>query len=47
MHPILIYEFVFRQALCKYGIWEQVRTDHGLEFALVDFIQNVLSHYQF
>ena len=45
-NPILIYEFVFRQALCKYGIWEQVRTDHGREFALVGFIQNVLSHYR-
>ena len=45
-NPILIYAFVFRQALCKYGIWEQVRTDHGREFALVGFIQNVLSHYR-
>ena len=43
--PVLIYEFVFRQALCKYGIWEQVRTDHGRQFALVGFIQNVLAHY--
>ena len=45
-NPILIYEFVFRQALCKYRIWEQVRIDHGREFALVSFIQNVLSHYR-
>ena len=45
-NPILIYEFVFKQALSKYGIWEQVRTDHGREFALVGFIQNVLSHYR-
>ena len=45
-NPILIYEFVFRQALCKYGIWEQVRTEHDCEFALVGFIQNVLSHYR-
>ena len=45
-NPILIYKFVFRQALRKYGIWEQVRTDHGREFALVGFIQNVLSHYR-
>ena len=44
-NPILIYEFLFRQALCKYGIWVQVRTDHGREFALVGFIPNVLSHY--
>ena len=45
-NPILIYEFVFRQALCRYGIWERVRTDHGGEFALVGFIQIVLSHYR-
>ena len=45
-NPILIYEFVFRQDLCKYGIWEQVRTDDGREFVLVGFIQNVVSHYR-
>ena len=45
-NPILIYKFVFRQALRKYGIWEQVRTDHGREFTLVGFIQNVLSRYR-
>ena len=45
-YPILIYKFVFRQTLRKYGIWEQVRTDHGREFALVGFIQKVLSHYR-
>ena len=45
-NPILTYEFVFRQALCKYGIWEQVRTDHGREFLLVGFIQSVFSHYR-
>ena len=42
----LIYEFVFRQVLCKYGIWEQARADHGCELALVGLIQNVLSHYR-
>ena len=27
-------------------MWEQVRTDHDPEFALVGFIQHVLSHYR-
>ena len=42
-NPILIYEYVFRPAVSKYGVWEQVRMDHGREFALVIFIQQVLS----
>lgn len=45
-NPILIYEFVFRPAICKYGIWEQLRMDHGREFFLVIFAQKVLSHYR-
>ena len=45
-NPVSIYAFVFRQALCKYGIWEQVRTKHAREFALVGFTQNVFSHYR-
>ena len=45
-NPILIYKSVFRQDLCKYGIWEQVRTDHGRDFILVGFIQNVVSYYR-
>ena len=42
-NPILIYEYVFRPAVSKYGVWEQVRMDQGKEFALVIFIQQVLS----
>ena len=45
-NPILIYEYVFRPAVLKYGVWEQVRLDHGREFALVTFIQQVLSCYR-
>ena len=45
-NPILIYEYVFRPAVLKYGVWEQVRMDHGREFALVIFIQQVLSCYR-
>ena len=37
---------MFRQAVLKYGVWEQVRMDHGRKFALVIFIQQVLSCYR-
>ena len=42
-NPVLIYEYVFRLAVLKYGVWEEVRMDHGREFALVIFIQEMLS----
>ena len=45
-NAILIYEYVFRPAVLKYGVWEQVRMDHEREFALVIFIQQVLSCYR-
>ena len=44
-NPILIYEYKFRPAVLKYDVWEQVRMDHGREFALVIFIQQVLPCY--
>ena len=37
-NPILIYEFVFRSALCRYGIWDQIN--------LVIFVQQLLSVYR-
>ena len=33
-NPIIIYEFVFRPALIKYGLRNQLRVDHGREFVL-------------
>ena len=41
---ILIYQFVFRPAILKYGIWDQVRMDHGREFCLVIFVQQVIAY---
>ena len=43
-NPILIYQFVFRPAILKYGIWDQVRMDHGREFCLVIFVQQVIAY---
>ena len=45
-NPILIYEYAFHPAVLKYGVWEQVRIDHGRKFALVIFIQQVLLCYR-
>ena len=33
-------------ALRKYGIWEQVKMDHGQEFCLVAFAQNILAPHR-
>ena len=41
-NPILIYEYVFRPALLRYGLWEQLRVDHGQEFNLCIFVQDLL-----
>ena len=43
-NPIVIYESIFRPAMLKYGVWDQVRMDHGQEFCIVSFVQNVISH---
>ena len=42
-NPILIYDLLFRPLLQTYGLWEQVRIDHGTEFALVVTAQQHLS----
>ena len=41
-NPILIYEFFFRPTILKYGIWDQLRMDHGREFCLVIFVQHII-----
>ena len=46
-NPILIYEFVFRPALLKFGcLWDQLRLDHGREFVLCIFVQDLLKYYR-
>ena len=39
------YELVFRIALVKYGLWNKLRLDHGLEFALCIFVKETLKVY--
>lgn len=38
----LIYENVYRRAVLEYGLWDQVRVDHGKEFYLVLYIHEYL-----
>ena len=40
-NPLLIYEYVFRPAVSKYGLWNQLRIDHGQEFSLCIFVQDL------
>ena len=41
-NPILIYEHLFRPALMKYGLFDQIRMGHGREFVLCIFVQELL-----
>ena len=41
---MLIYEFVFRPAILKYGILDQVRMDHDREFCHVIFVQQIIAY---
>ncbi|XP_062331322.1 uncharacterized protein LOC134031631 [Osmerus eperlanus] len=43
---LIIYENVYRPAVLEYGMWDQVRVDHGKEFYLTLFIQQQLSGYR-
>ena len=46
-NPILVYEYVYKPAVEKYGLWDQIRTDHGKEFVLINFIQDLMSPYRY
>ena len=45
-NPITIYREVYRPLLFSHGIWNQLRTDHGTEFALVSTVQQYLSSHR-
>ena len=38
----IIYDKVYRSCLLQYGLWDQVRVDHGREFYLILYIQEKL-----
>ncbi|KAL2089397.1 hypothetical protein ACEWY4_014085 [Coilia grayii] len=39
--------FIIRPAVLQYGMWDQVRVDHGREFYLTLYMQEMLSPYRF
>ncbi|TKS77865.1 hypothetical protein D9C73_011956 [Collichthys lucidus] len=44
---LTIYEDVLRPAILANGMWDQVRVDHGKEFYLTLFIQELLSPHRY
>uniref|UniRef100_A0AAV2J347 Integrase core domain-containing protein n=1 Tax=Knipowitschia caucasica TaxID=637954 RepID=A0AAV2J347_KNICA len=44
---LTIYEEVYRPAVATHGMWDQVRVDHGKEFYLCLYMQEILSKYRF
>ncbi|XP_020900484.1 uncharacterized protein LOC110239119 isoform X2 [Exaiptasia diaphana] len=46
-NPILIYKYLFRPLLLQYGLFEQLRVDHGTEFCLCIFVQELLKNYRY
>ena len=43
-NPIAIYHSMMKPLLQSYGLWNQVRMDHGTEFTLVVTVQKHLGH---
>ena len=45
-NPITIYATIMRPLLLAEGIWDQLRFDHGREFALVTTVQEYLTRHR-
>ncbi|XP_051793642.1 uncharacterized protein LOC127537676 isoform X2 [Acanthochromis polyacanthus] len=43
---LTIYQEVFRNAVLQYGMWDQIRVDHGKEFYLTLFMQEKLASHR-
>ncbi|KAK9535816.1 hypothetical protein VZT92_008173 [Zoarces viviparus] len=43
---LTIYDEVYRSAVMEYGMWDQVRVDHGKEFYLTLFMQEKLANHR-
>ncbi|XP_039505722.1 uncharacterized protein LOC120461555 isoform X2 [Pimephales promelas] len=43
---LTIYEEVYKKAVLSHGMWDQVRVDHGTEFYLTLFMQEMLAEYR-
>lgn len=45
-NPIIIFDCLFRPLLEQYGIWDQLRMDHGTEFNLLISVQYSIAHFR-
>ncbi|XP_073245404.1 uncharacterized protein [Porites lutea] len=43
-NPVLIYQYLFRPLLLQYGLFDQLHVDHGTEFCLCIFVQELLKN---
>lgn len=43
---VLIYDSLYKPMVEEKGIWDMMRTDHGTEWALIQFMQNDLQQYR-
>nr|XP_055036884.1 uncharacterized protein LOC129424295 [Misgurnus anguillicaudatus] len=43
---LVIYEQVYRSAVVNYGLWDQLRVDHGREFYMCLYMQEKLSRHR-
>ena len=41
---LVIYDKFFKPILLSFGLWDQVRVDHGREFYLLLYVQEQLQH---
>lgn len=44
---LTIYQKVYREAVTKNGMWDQIRVDHGKEFYMCLYIQELLSRHRY
>ena len=45
--PIRIYHHLFRPIFLRCGLFDQIKTDHGQEFCLCVFVQELFKEYRF
>jgi hypothetical protein len=45
-NPILIYHHLYQPILSQYGVWDQLRMDHGTEFNLIISVHRSINRYR-
>ena len=41
---VIVQLYICREIVRTYGLWQQIRVDHGTEWALMLFVQSRMSH---